>query len=274
MRRVGVPRDGWRDIYYYVLIQPWSVFYLLLVSVYVLINCGFATLYWLRPGCVGEEHPGRWVDDFFFSLETLATVGYGVMHPVTMYAHWLVAAEILAGVLAVPVLTGLTIVKFARPTARVTFSNNVLVMQSDGVPTLMFRLANLRSNQIFEAHINVTLLRAEVTAEGRSIRRLIDLPVVRHTNPMFVLTWSVMHRIEPGSPLYGVELSSVTPGDLEIMAVMTGLDATSSATVHARHVYEMEDVLIDHVFEDIVKAGADGRYAIDYSKLHRVRPET
>ena len=272
VRRVGVPRDGWRDVYYFLLVQPWIVFYGLLVSVYVSINCVFATLYWLHPGCIGEVPPGSWSNDFFFSFETIATVGYGVMHPVTLYAHILVVVEVMFGVLAVPLLTGLTILKFARPTARVTFSKNAVVTVYDGVPTLMFRLANVRANQIFEARINLTMLRAETTAEGRQIRRLVDLRPVRDTNPMFVLSWSVMHRIDENSPLFGIDLAQVAPGNVDFMAIMTGLDATTSSTVHARHVYAQSDVLMDYMFEDIIQPDASGMYIIDYRRLHAVAP--
>jgi inward rectifier potassium channel len=194
------------------------------------------------------------------------------MHPVTLFAHWVVVAEIMVGVLVVPMLTGLTIAKFARPTARVTFSRNVVITQYDGMPTLIFRVANLRSNQIFETRINLTILRLETTLEGRTIRRLIDLKPVRDTNPMFVLSWSVMHRIDDSSPLFGIDLAAIPPGNLEIMAIMTGLDATTSSTVHARHVYELEDILIDHIFDDIILTTPDGRATIDYRRLHHVRP--
>jgi inward rectifier potassium channel len=272
IRRVGVPRDSWRDVYYFVLVQPWGVFYTVLISIYVSINCIFATLYWLQPGCIGEPVPGHWPDDFFFSFETIATVGYGVMHPVTLYAHLLVVLEVMFGVLAVPLLTGLTILKFARPTARVTFSKNAVITLYDGVPTLMFRLANVRANQIFEARINLTMLRAETTVEGRRIRRLVDLRPVRDTNPMFILTWSVMHRIDEKSPLFGIDLARMRPGELDFMAVMTGLDATTSATVHARHAYALPDVLIDHMFEDIIQSDETGMYTIDYRRLHAVTP--
>jgi inward rectifier potassium channel len=272
IRRLGVRGDNWRDVYYFVLVQPWIAFYAGLIAFYLLVNCLFATLFWLSPGCVAEPVPGRWLDDFFFSFETLATVGYGVLHPVTLYAHWVVVAEIMVGVLLVPLATGLTIAKFARPTARVTFSRNAVVTQYDGVRTLMFRLANLRSNQIFEAHVNLTLLRSERTQEGRLIRRLIDLKAVRHTQPMFVLSWSVMHRIDESSPLFGIDLAAAGTDDLDIVVVMTGLDATTSSTVHARHAYSSGDILIDHMFDDIVQSDARGRFTIDYRRLHAVTP--
>jgi inward rectifier potassium channel len=274
LRRLGVPNDRWRDVYYFVLVQPWSVFYGLLIAFYVALNCLFATLYSFQPGCIAETHPGAWLEDFFFSVETIATVGFGVEHPVTAYAHWVVTAEILVAVLALPLATGLIIVKFARPHARITFSRNMIVTDYDGRRTLMFRLANVRANQIYEARINLTLLRYETTLEGRRIRRLITLHTVRDTNPMFFLSWTVMHRIDEQSPLFGLDWSSLRPGEIDIMAIVTGLDATTSTTVHARHLYGSAEILMDHMFEDIITSRDDGQVTIDYRKLDAVQPIT
>jgi inward rectifier potassium channel len=272
IRRIGIPRDRWRDIYYFILMQKWGAFYALLIAFYVIVNCGFATLYWMHPGCIAEAHPGRWIEDFFFSFETLATVGFGVMHPVSTYAHWVVTSEIMVAVLALPLLTGLTIVKFARPHARVTFSNNAVITNYDGVPTLMFRLANLRASQIFEAHINLTLLRRETTLEGHTIRRLVTLDPVRATQPMFILSWTVMHRIDETSPLYGVNWLNLPADELDLLAVMTGLDATTSATVYARHLYTSAEILPGVMFNDIILTDSAGRLTIDYRRLHDLAP--
>ncbi len=268
IERVGVRPGAFQDMYHYVLVQPWSLFFLILLALYISANCIFATLYWLQPGAVAEASPGFWPDAFFFSIETMATVGYGVMHPVTIYAHILVVIEIMFGVLAVPVATGLTIVKFTRPTARVLFSQQAVVTPYDGVPTLIFRLGNVRANQILEARMKVTILRYETSQEGHRIRRLIDLPLVRDTTPMFSLSWSVMHRIEPGSPLFGQSVSEWVAEDLVVLALMTGLDGTSSAMVHARYAYAAKDILFGRMFEDIVSVQPNGQARIDFLRFH------
>jgi len=268
IERIGVSRWAFQDLYHYVLIQPWSLFFLILLVFYLTANAVFATLYWLQPGAVAEATPGAWSDVFFFSIETMATVGYGVMHPVTLYAHILVVIEIMFGVLAVPVATGLTIVKFTRPTARVLFSRNAVITLYDGVPTLIFRLANVRANQILEARMKVTILRYEVSLEGHRIRRLVDLPLLRDTTPMFSLSWSVMHRIDATSPLYGLRPADWMREDLVVLALMTGLDGTSSAMVNARYAYGPADVLHGRMFEDIVSVQANGSARIDFSRFH------
>jgi len=269
-RRVGVSRVPWRDAYFYLLVQPWSVFFAILIGFYLLANCVFASLYLLQPGGVDGAH--GWPDVFFFSLETMATVGYGVMHPVTLYAHLLVSAEILFGVLAVPVATGLTILKFSRPTARVLFSRHAVVTPFDGVPTLMFRAANIRSNTIIEARMKVTMLRLATTAEGHTLWRLTDLDLLRDTNPTFALSWTVMHAIDAKSPFFGMSSEDCFDQDVEIIVVMTGLDATSSSTVHARHVYDAADIRFGHAFADVVTELPDGSVRIDYRRFHDLRP--
>lgn len=270
MERLGVPREAWRDAYFYVLVQPWGVFFAILIGLYLCANCIFAALYLLQPASIDGAR--TWPDAFFFSLETMATVGYGVMHPATFYAHMLVSAEILFGVLAVPVATGLTILKFARPTARVLFSRNAVVAPFDGVPTLMFRAANIRSNTIVEARVKVTMLRVETTAEGHTLRRLVDLPLVRDTNPSFALSWVILHPISEESPLFGMTGEACLERDVQIVAVMTGLDATSSTTVHARYAYDASDLRFGQVFADIITTLPDGSLRIDYRRFHDLRP--
>jgi len=268
IERVGVPRYAIRDLYHTILVQPWSLFFLILIVLYISANCVFATLYTFQPGDIAEEHPGAWSEAFFFSVETMATVGYGVMHPVTLYGHILVIVEILFGVLTVPFATGMMIVKFARPTARVLFSRQAVVTPYDGAPTLIFRLANIRANQILEARMKVTILRSEQSSEGHSIRRLVELPLVRDTNPMFALSWSVMHRIDEASPLYGMKPADWEREELMILALMTGIDATSSAMVHARYSYGAEDIRMGHMFQDIITIRPDGVARIDYRRFH------
>jgi len=267
--RLGVPRGLSRDLYHGILEQSWSGFYGILIALYLLANCVFATLYWLLPGAIAESDNG-WGDSFFFSIETMATVGYGVMHPQTLAAHILVVVEILFGVLAVPVATGLTIVKFARPTARVLFSRRVVCAPFDGTPHLMFRVANARNKGIVEARVKMTLLREIRTREGISIRRLIDLPLLRENNPIFALSWTLLHPIDEKSPLHGLAPEEWLTKDLVIICVLTGIDETSSANVHARYNYFAEDIFVDHRFHDIIKVAPDGGITLDLRMFHDI----
>src|SRR5262249_27800340 len=145
--------------------------------------------------CLENARPGSFGDAFFFSVQTMATVGYGKITPLTTYANVLVTAETLMGVLGFAMATGLFFSKFARPTARVLFSRRAVVQRRGGKPYLVFRMANRRSNQIVEAQLKVTLVRAE-TVDGEQMRRFHELELVRSRHPVLALTWTAFHLID------------------------------------------------------------------------------
>jgi inward rectifier potassium channel len=270
--QVGAPRGAWKDVYYGFLELPWSAFLVGLAGLYLLLNLGYAVLFALRPGSVSGARPGSLLDAFFFSVETMSTVGYGEMYPATLYGHVVVTIDVVTGVLLVPLATGLMIAKFTLPTARVLFSRNVIVSRFDGVPMLMFRIANFRKNQIIEACIKLTLLRDEETLEGHRLRRMVDLPLMRDSSPFFELSWTVMHPIDEGSPFYGMGPDDCRSQAAQLVAVLTGIDGTTSSTVYARHGYASADILFDHDFEDILEVKEDGTAKIDFRLFHATHP--
>ena len=272
MVRVGTPRGGWRDVYYGFLVLPWSVFLVSLVGLYLLLNLGYAVLFALRQGSIYGARAGSLLDAFFFSIETMSTVGYGEMYPATFYGHVVVAIDVVTGVLLVPLATGLMIAKFTLPVARVMFSRNAVVSRFDGVPTLMFRIVNVRKNEIIEAHIKLTLLRDAETAEGHRYRRMLDLPLTRDASPFFALSWTVMHPIDEASPFYGMGPDDCRSEAAQLVAVLTGIDGTTSSIVYAQHGYASADILFDHAFEDVLEVKEDGTVNIDFRRFHSTRP--
>ena len=177
--RRGLGRAFGRDVYHGLLVLPWGRFVGLLALGYMMLNACFATAYALLPGGIAGARPGSFSDAFFFSVQTLATIGYGAMYPASLATNLLVAVESTVGILALPLVTGLVFAKFARPTARVLFSRRALVTVRDGRPVLALRMANARGNQIVEARARAVLARNETTAEGETMRRLHDLPLLR-----------------------------------------------------------------------------------------------
>jgi inward rectifier potassium channel len=270
--RLGAPRVGWHDVYYGFLVLPWSAFFLSLAGLYLLLNLGYAVLLASRPGSIHGAQPGSLIDAFFFSVETMSTVGFGEMYPATLYGHVIVTMDVVTGVLLVPLATGLMIAKFTLPVARVMFSRNTVVNRFDGVPTLMFRVAAIRENQIIEARMKLTLLRDEETVEGHRYRRMLDLPLVRDASPFFALSWTVMHPIDEASPFHGMGPDECRSQAAQLVAVMTGIDSTTSSTVYARHGYTYADILFDHAFEDVMEVKEDGSVKIDLGRFHRTRP--
>lgn len=270
--RKGVSHSHWQDPYHLILTINWPGFFGLTVASYVATNTLFALLYLAGGDSIKNARPGSFFDAFFFSVQTMATIGYGAMYPQTDYANILVSIEALVGLMGVAMVTGLMFARFSRPTARVIFSNVAVITPHNGVPTLIFRTANERSNQIVEAQIGVTLLRNEVTSEGESMRRFYDLKLVRNQTRNFSLSWTVMHQIDESSPLFGETAESLTEAEMDIVVTLTGLDETVSQTIHARHYYLAEEVLWNMRFVDIFHTKSDGRRVIDYSRFHDVTP--
>lgn len=219
-----------------------------------------------------NARPGSFLDAFFFSVQTMASIGYGVMHPRTTYAHTVVTIESFIGLLGLAITTGLVFARFSRPTARVLFSQVAVIIPHNGVPTLMFRAANKRGNQILEAQLQVSLLRDEISLEGEFMRRFYDLKLLRSRTSAFALSWTVMHPIDETSPLLGATTESLVEEETTITVSLTGLDETVSQTIHARHTYTAQDILWNMRFVDIVSWTPDGERYIDYTHFHDVEP--
>ena len=260
------------DFYLMLLVSSWPRLLALLVVVYLVTNGMFALGYVMGGDCLEGVRTGSFSDAFFFSVQTMATIGYGHWYPRTPWAHVLVTVETLTGLLGVAMVTGLTFAKFSRPTARVLFSRVAVVSTRDGVPALMFRIANQRGNQIVEAHIHVVLARNATTAEGESVRRLHDLDMVRDRHALFALSWTAIHLITADSPLHGATPESLAASESEIIVSLTGLDESFSQTVHARHSYVADEIICGARFVDILSRSPDGRRRIDYAHFHDVVP--
>ncbi|WP_449416770.1 ion channel [Phormidium nigroviride] len=268
--RMGTSPLRLGDLYHWLQAISWFGFFGLIALVYVLSNALFALAYLAGGDCIANAQPGSFKDTFFFSVQTMATIGYGAMYPRTSYANIVVAVEALFGLLGVAMVTGLAFTRFSKPTAKVLFSRIAVIAPQNGVLTLMYRTANQRYNQILEAQQRLTLVRDEVNAEGQFMRRFYDLNLVRSRTPIFALTWTIMHKIDENSPLYGLTAEDFFSQEIEIVATMTGLDETVSQTIHARHSYVAGEILWNVRFVDILSKSPDGSRAIDYTRFHDV----
>jgi inward rectifier potassium channel len=268
---IGQERGGVRDLYHKVLNMPLWGLLALLACAYLVVNVLFALLYLMHPGAISGARSGSFADAFFFSVQTLSTIGYGEMAPRGLYANVLVTAEAFSGLVTIALTTGLIFTRVSKPTARVMFSRVAVITAFDGVPTLMFRAANQRSNQILEAEVMVNIARQITTAEGHTMRSFFDLPAVRARSPLFLLSWTIMHRLDENSPLYGVTPESLRAEAAEILVVLSGMDDTFAQRIHARHAYASDEILWDKQFEDVLSLTDDGRRIVDYRKFHDVR---
>jgi inward rectifier potassium channel len=185
----------------------------------------------------------------------------------------MVTFEAIVTMLGVALITGITFAKFARPTARVLFADKVVIGPRNGVPHLMFRMANWRRNTIIEAQLRVILLAEEKTEEGHVMRRPHDISLVRHTNPLFALTWTAMHTIDEKSPFFGSgAFERLRERKAEFFLSLMGTDETFSQTVHARRSYKLSDIVVGAQFADVLSFLEDGTRLIDYRAFHQTVP--
>lgn len=269
---LGIRRYDFGDLYHLILTLSWLQFFVLVVLFYLSVNSLFALAYLAVPGSIANARPGSFADAFFFSFETLATVGYGYMNPQTIYGHSVASIEILVGIMTFAVVAGLVFARFSRPTAKVIFSRNVIIDSFNGQPTLMLRAANQRKNQILEATANVSFVRDEITSEGQAFRRFHDLALLRSRSPAFALTWTIMHTIDAASPLHGMTREALRDCTANLAVTITGLDETIAQPVHARHDYKTSEILFGHRFVDLLVAGPDGAPQVDLRKIDDTIP--
>jgi inward rectifier potassium channel len=241
------------------------------VGLYLGVNVLFALGYLLLGDGIENMRGGSFTDAFFFSVQTLATIGYGKLVPVSFAANSLVTVEALTGLVGVAMITGLMFAKFSRPTARVLWSETLVVAPQDGVPSLMFRMANERSSQVVEATLRFFLVRAEQTAEGEQVRRVHDLRLQRAQSGAFVLSWLAVHPIDAQSPLYGLSLEQVRAAGTDFIASLSGLDETFGQTVHSRKGWSAKDLRVGVRFADVMRTDEQGRRVMDLARFHDVK---
>jgi len=244
---------------------------------YVCANIFFAALYWLDgPGALAgaaDSPLGRFEDCVFFSVQTLATIGYGRLVPVTRVANVLVALEALVGLLGFAILSGLLFARFTRPTAKVNFSANALIAPYEGGWALMFRLVNLRSHNLTDVHAVVSFARWSVVDGVRS-REFDALALERDSIIFMPLHWVIVHPITDTSPMRGMTAESFAASEPEFVCLITADDETFAQTVHAKTSYDKSDIVWGAKFADMYIADID-HVAIDMGRLsqfNRVAP--
>ncbi len=269
--KLGVAKYNWHDAYHLIMSLTWPKFFAGALTVYLLVNLVFASAYFLGDHSINNAT--SFADCFFFSVETLATVGYGTMSPSTLYGHCIATAEIITGMMSMAVITSLVFARFSKPTARILFSRVAVITSYEGVPTLMLRVANQRRSYIIEAMASLVLIRDEETSDGHSLRRFHDLKLERARSPLFALSWQIMHRIDETSPLYGVTAQAIQDGDMRLAVTLSGVDEIFAANVTARHNYSHEDILYEQRFVDIFTEGEHPRHLyVDLARFHDVEP--
>jgi inward rectifier potassium channel len=276
IEKVGVTEFDLRDPYHLALTLTWPQFFLGLLLVYLAINLVFGLLYFAAPGTVTNLEPGSLLGAFFFSIETLATVGYGNMAPVTMYSHVVSAVEIFVGMLLTATMTGLVFVRFSKPRAKIIFADKAVVRRSDGRTRLMVRIGNGRMYPLHDATARLTTLVSEVEPSGQRFRYLVDLKLLRDDMSSFPLTWTVIHEVTEDSPLALLRTAdpqTLAASGLRVMLSVTARDPSLSAQVYASATFAAQDIALDMRYADAVTTLSEEHALADMRRLGVVEPE-
>lgn len=257
-----------RDPYHLLLTIPWIGFLAIVMGFDIFLNAVFALLYLLDANAIAGIKEVGFLEAFFFSVQTLASIGYGAMNPQTLYANLLVTLESIASLMLFAVITGISFTRFAKSSSRVMFSRVATLHTYNQIPTLMFRTANERQNNILEARVRAYLMIDEITSEGQMMRRLHELKLVRDHSPVFLLSWTVMHTIDENSPLHNMNIETMRRLNAQLLVSLTGVDETIEGTIHARHMYSCPQILCDRRFVDVIHTGKDGHRYLDYNYFH------
>ena len=266
-RKRGVRRFDLRDPYRLAVALSWPRFMLALLGAELAINFAFALLYVARPGAVANLHGGSLADAFFFSIETLATVGYGEMYPADLYGHLVSAAEIVTGVAFVAVVTGLIFVRVSRPRPPFRFAEAVVVAPYRGQPTLMIRTASDRLGVLYDAQARLSVLAPEESEDAHRFRNIVDLPLIRSSIPVFALSWTLMHVIDEASPLWGLDRAAMTAAGMRLFLMIRAEDTTLATTVRDLRAYTPDEVHFGMRYADALSMSEDGHPVLDLRLL-------
>jgi inward rectifier potassium channel len=265
-RRIGL------DLYHLFMTVSWPRIFATFASFFFVFNLVFAGVYSLQADDIADLNPPGYWGRFFFSVETLATVGYGDMHPESLFAHIVASIEIFVGLMSLALITGMMFARFSKPTARFMFARYAVIRPLNGRMTLMLRAANARQNIVMEAAAQLRLLRDEVSPEGAHFRRIYDLPLIRRRHPVFVFGWTLMHVIDAASPLAGATAESLNAGRAFLLLTLSGTDETTGQSLMAKQEYPTSALRWNHGFADILTTDDQGVDHFDYTRFNDVEP--
>lgn len=271
--KVGTDAWRWRDVYRWLLGLRWPQFALFVASLYIGLNLFFAALYDLQQDSIaGSTGGSRFFDCFFFSVQTLATVGYGHMYPQTLYGHIISTVEIMTGIFLLAAMTGLIFVRFSRPMARVVFSNSIVIAQLNGKPTLMVRIGNENQHSMVEAEFRIMFSRDERLVEGGDFRYFYVLKLHFDRLTVFPAALTLRHTLDDKSPLFGVTVESLEASRALFIVSVVGIDPVLAAAVQTQKDYSWRDVRFGERFVEIYTEHGGGRLTVDYGRLHDTEP--
>jgi len=272
VRRVGEKRRNLVDAYHTVIALSWPKFFIILFSAFIVENFFFAIIYYLigteqLAGIVGDTPFEKFSEVYFFSSQTLTTLGYGRISPIGFAASTVAAIESMIGLIAFALSTSLLWGRFSRPSAKILYSENVLVAPYRGITGLMVRLVNARKNHLIEIEAGIVISRNE-THDGKVQRRFYNLPLELSKVNFLALSWTLVHPITEDSPLFDKHQEEIDAADTEILLNIKAFDETYSQTVYSRTSYKAHQIVCSAKFISMMSSDDSGETILDISKLN------
>ncbi len=268
---------GSLNLYITLVAIPWWQFILLLVTVYIIVNCLFAFLYVLDgvehlTGVPQKVHRfSKFLQAFYFSVQTFTTVGYGSVSPNGNVANVIASFEAMSGLLGFALATGLLYGRFSKPSAKVAFSDNAIIAPYKDINSFQFRIVNRRKNQLIELSAELVLMCYE-EEEGIIQQKFNRLTLERDRVTLFPLTWTIVHPIDEGSPLYKKSFEDYFTINVEFLVIIRGYDETFAQEVHTRYSYKAEDIIWGAKFNKVFYNDEDGNLVVEVDQLNNTYP--
>jgi inward rectifier potassium channel len=271
--KIGATRFDLADPYHMALTVRWPAFVLGVLVCYGVITAAFAGLYLARSGCIAHARPGSIADAFFFSIETLATVGYGEMTPGSLYGHLVSSAEIVTGMAFTAIMTGLIFVRFSKAKAKLVYADVAVITRHNGRPTLMLQLGNARTSLLTRVKVSLNVLLQDAAGEDETLRHLHELPLDSATVPIFPLILRLMHDIDEHSPFAGLAASAITARDMRLVLSIEARDPQLSSLVYDIKMYDPTDIRLGVHFVNAVSRHPKGHMVADLTRIGQTEPD-
>jgi inward rectifier potassium channel len=271
--KIGAKRFDLTDPYHMALTVRWPTFVLGVFVLYVSITSAFAGLYLIRSGCIAHARPGSIADAFFFSIETLGTVGYGEMTPGSLCGHLVSSAEIVTGMAFTAIMTGLIFVRVSKAKARLVYADVAVITRHNGRPTLMLQLGNARTSLLTQVKVSLSVLLQDTASENGTLRHFHELSLDSATLPIFPLILRLMHDIDDQSPFAGLAAPAIEESDMRLVLSLEARDPQLSSLVYDIKIYDPADIHLGVRFVNAISRRPKGHMVADLRRIGQTEPD-
>ena len=262
------------DMYHSLITMKWWKFNSIVALYYIAINILFGGVYYLLgmqhlAGALGTSEREKFFDAFFFSAQTITTLGYGRISPVGFWTSNVAAIESVIGLMGFALITGLLYGKFSRPVAKIVQSKNAVMAPYKDINALMFRIVNGKVSQLIEVEMQVVFSFIQMEG-GKTIRRFLPLELERSKIVLFPSSWTVVHPIDENSPMKNYTEQMLKEVDAEFFILLKAFDDSFSQTIYWRSSIKHTELIWGAKFVNILTPENNGSVTIDMSQFNAV----